>query len=231
MKHIKKLKFAQILRNKPIGEDLIKFFEKAYSKNASIFKKSPEKFKIIICDNEADFKKECRYYYQRWATATVLRNKNLVARSPEFANLIKRWERSYYQNLMNHEMSHIFWQDFYHSSKPVWLSEGLACHIGNNFISTKNQLKLIIKKYKVNLAILEYRYIKRNFKNGHLPRYPVWANFARHLIQQNSISKLINFMEIYSKNPNKSNYNKLFKNIFGKMDKQLFKEFLENDCS
>ncbi len=226
MKHIKNLKFAKILRNKPIDNDLINIFEKAYAKNTSIFKKSPQKFKIIICDNEADFKKECRYYYQKWATATVLRNKNLVARSPEFVIRIGRWEQKDYQNLINHEMSHVFWQDFYHSSKPVWLSEGLACYIGNNFIFSKNELSKIIKNYKVNYSILDYLYLKRNFKKGHLPRYPVWANFARYLIQQNSTSKLINSMEIYSKKPNKSNYNKKFKNVFGKTDKQLFNEFL-----
>ena len=212
----------------PIDNNLINIFEKAYAKNTSILKKSPKKFKIIICDNEVDFKKECKYYYQKWATATVLRNKNIVARSPEFVNLIKKWKRRDYQNLMNHEMAHVFWQSLYNLSKPSWLSEGLACNIGNNFISTKNQLKLIIKKYKVNLIILEYRYMKRNFKKGHMPRYPVWANFVRYLIQKNSINKLINFMEIYSKNPTKLSYNKIFKKMFGKTDKQLFKEFLKN---
>lgn len=230
MKHIKKLKFAQILRNKPIGNNLINIFKKAFSRNLSIFKKSPKKFNIIICDNENDFKREAKYYYQKWATATVLRNNNLVAKSPEFVDRIGRWEQKDYQGLINHEMSHIFWQDFYHSSKPVWLSEGLACHIGNNFISTKNQLELIIKKYKVNLAILEYRYIKRNFKNGHLPRYPVWANFVKYLINKNSVGKIIKLMDNYSKHPTKPNYYKMFKNIFRKTDKQLFEEFLENVC-
>lgn len=227
-KFVRELEFAQIFSNKKIDDNLVKIFKKAYSINNSLFKRSPEKFKIIVCDTEKEFKKEAKYYYQKWGTATVLRNKTLVTRSPDFVKKIGKWKKKNFPNIMTHEVNHVFWYDTYKKWTPNWLVGGLACHIGNNLILSKNELKKIIKRYNMDHSILNYRYLKRNFKRGHYPRYPIWANFTRYIVKKYSINKLIKLMNEYIKNPRKKHYQKVFKNIFGLTDKELFKKFLNS---
>ena len=74
---------------------------------------------------------------------------------------------------------------------------------------------------------MDYRSLKRNFDHGHMPRYPVWANFTKYLAENYSINHLIEIMEEYSKNPTKQNYEKLFKKHFKKSERQLFNEFIK----
>lgn len=219
--------FAIINRNEIIDEEIKKIFSKSFEINQKLFGQKPKKFDIIICDTEKEFKKQAKYYYFKWGTATVLRNNNLITRSPDFVEKIGRWNKSDFQNLMNHEMNHVFWMDFYGLTKPCWLLEGLACYVGKNFLLSKNDIRELIDKYQVNDDILDYRYLERNFKNGHYPRYPVWANFTDFISKKYSAKQLVEAMNRYIKNPNLSNYKKSFKKIFGKSDKDLFKEFLK----
>jgi hypothetical protein len=226
-KFIRDIKFAKIQRNRKIEDSLVIVFRKAFSLNKSLFKRLLKKFKIIICDTRKEFKKEAKYHYRKWSTATVLRDATLVTRSPGLIEKIGRWKRKDFQNIMNHEMNHVFWTDFYGTAKPCWLCEGLACYIGNNYLLTKNELLKIVKKYKVDPSILDYRYLKRNL-TGHFPRYPVWANFTQYLAKRYSASKLIRLMDRYIKNPRKSNYMRIFVEIFGKTDKELFNKFIHH---
>lgn len=227
MKFSRDVGFAIINRNTKIDKNLPRIFKKAFSVNKSIFKKSPKKFKIVICDSEEDFKKEAKYYYQKWSAATVLRDCTLVTRSPEFAKREFQTDAKYFQMLMNHEMCHVFWQSFYSCTNPIWLDEGLACHIGNHFILSGKELKQMVGKYNVTTAILDYRYLKRKFDKGHIPNYPIWATFTRWLAEKYSVEKLVQLMEIYSRNQTKTNYEVVFKKIFGKSDKSMFKQFLK----
>jgi len=225
MKFSKNLKFTTIHRNLPITSEITDAVKKAYTMNKKLFKKTPKKFKIIICDNQKELKKQAKYYYQPWMTATVLRNNDLITRSPEFIEKTKKWKRKDFPSIMDHELTHLFWDNFYTPNKPCWLSEGLPCYVGKNFLLTKKQLKKIIKEYKINHSLLDYRYLKKKFDKGHIPKYPVWAGFTRYIIKKHSIKKLMELIEQYSKNPAKNNYNKLFKKYFKKSDRQLFNEF------
>ncbi len=228
MKQTKSVGFAIIERDGPIDKNIVKIFRKAYATNLALFKRPPKKFRIIICETEAKFREEAKYYFQKWATATVLRNQNLITRSPDFIEKIGRWKRRDFQNLMNHEMNHVFWGSLYKTTKPSWLSEGLACHVGNNFILKKAQRRELAQKYTIDPSLLDYRYLRRKYKSGHVPKYPLWANFTRHLIQKYSERRIIGFMDRYSKNPCLMRYGEIFERIFGKNIHQLFEEFMKD---
>lgn len=227
MKYQKDLGFAIIKRDLKISLDITRIFSNSYKKNKKLFGKKPKKFNIIICDTEKEFKKQAKYYYFKWGTATVLRNNNLITRSPDFVEKIGKWKKSDFQNIINHEMNHVFWGDFYGSTKPCWLLEGLACHVGKNFLLSKEELRKLLKKYNVDESLLDYRYLKRNFKE-HYPRYPIWANFTNFIAKKYSIKKLIKFMSMYTKNPNFLNYKNKFKSEFKKDEKDMFKEFIKS---
>ncbi len=226
-KYTKDIGFALIIRKKPIDSYLVDVFKNAYSINKRFFKKTPKKFKIIICDNEEEFKKEAKYEYRKYITGTVLRNNNLVMRSLGFVLKIGRWDKNGYKNLVNHEVNHAFWCSLYKTWNPIWLVEGLANYIGTNFILKRKELAKVIKEYKVNSSILNYRPLVRYFKEGHYPRYPVWSNFTDYIAKRYSANKLIKLMNEFSKNPTKKNYIIIFKKIFGKSDKEMFNDFIK----
>jgi len=225
MKCSKDIGFATIHRNLPITSEIINPIIKGFKLNKKIFKRTPKKFKVIICDNEKDLKKEAKYYYQKWMTATVLRNNNLVTRSPAFIEKIGRWKRKDFPSIINHEMSHVFWTFLYKHPKPCWLDEGLACYIGKNFRITKKELKEIIRKYKVDYSFVDYRPLKRKFTKGHYPRYPVWAEFTRYIVGKYTIADIIKLMDGFVKKPVRKEYDRLFRKYFGKSERNLFGEF------
>ena len=124
-------------------------------------------------------------------------------------------------------MCHVFWTKFYGTNKPLWLCEGMACVIGKNF--SDYNLGKLIKKYRISPKILHYRYIKKKL-TGHIPFYPIWSGFIDYIIKENGINKVLLFMRKFSRNPNKKNYDKLFRQLFGfgSDEKTLFKKFIES---
>jgi len=228
MKYQKDLGFVVIKRNQEITPELVRAVSRSFELNRKIFRRKPTKFKVIICDTEKEYKKAAKYYYSKRGTGTVLRNNDLIIKSPDFIEKIGRWKRSDFPKIMDHEMNHVFWTDFYYFTKPCWLLEGFACYIGKSFVLSKKELKEVIKKYKVNSSILEYRYLDRNFRGGHYPRYPVWEGFTRFIAKKHGARKFIKLMDLYIKNPSLSNYKGLFKQLFRKSERELFEDFLKS---
>jgi len=215
-------KHFEISSRKQLDNDFIKLFDTAYNINYIFFNNPIPRFKIIVCHSNSEFKKEARYYYTKWATAIVLRNGNLVIKYPEIST---KWKKSDYPNIINHEMNHVFWALLYNTTKPLWLLEGLASSIGKNF--SDYDLKKLTNDFKINSKILHYRYIKEKLA-GHIPFYPIWQGFVDYLINKFGGRKVIILLNRYSKNPVIDNYHKLFEQIFGKSERQLFNEFLKS---
>lgn len=218
--------FATI--NKKVDGTIINIIKNAFLKNKKLFNKTPKKFKIIICDNQEELKKNAKYYYQSWMTATVLRDSTLVTKSPDFIERKRKFKKKDFPSIINHEMNHVFWNDFYKATcKPCWLLEGFAVYAGGGFKSTKKELKEMIKKYDVDYSILQYRYLERNFKKGHIPIYPVWGEFTRFIAKKYGAKKIVKLLDEYSKTLKRKDYDKTFNYIFKKTEKELFGKFLE----
>ena len=213
-------KHFRIISSRPVDINLSRSFDKAYEANRRLFGKNPGEFRIIICHSQEEFRKESKYYYTKWATATVLRNGKLVIKSPFMKT---KWRRSYYPNIIMHEMCHVFWTRLYRTTKPLWLNEGLACHAGKNF--SGYDLKMLVGENKISSSILQYRYIKKRL-TGHIPFYPVWQGFVDHLILKNGSQEIIALMDGYSKKPDKERYDKIFRRVFGDSEKRIFNGFL-----
>lgn len=212
----------KIITRKSLHKKFVRLFDRAYNINYKIFKRKPGNFKIIVCHTQQEFKKEAKYYYTKWGTATVLRNGNLIIKSPAISN---KWKETDYPNIINHEMNHVFWTRLCNTTKPLWLTEGLACHIGKNF--SNYNLKQLTKEHKINSTILHYRYIKKKL-TGHIPFYPIWRGFTDYIIKRKGSHKVIILMDKYSKKTNKENYHKLFEHAFGSSEKELFEQFLNS---
>ena len=222
------LGFAIIHQNKPISSKLKKVFATSYKLNSKFFSNKPKKFSIFVCNSEEEFIKYAKPYYSKWAAAVALGGKGIAARSPELTGYATQWKKADFQRLMDHELSHVFWHHLCKSWSPSWLAEGLACHIGRNFSLAGGDINKLIKKHEINNKILDFRYLRRNFKSGHFPRYPIWQAFTGFIIGEFSTGNIRKLLKDFSKKPDKNNYQKSFKKIFGKSDRSLFAEFLES---
>jgi hypothetical protein len=228
MKFKEDIGIAIILRNKKIDKNIKDIFIKSYKENLKFFPKKLSKFNIFICDNEEEYKKYARPYYTKWSVAVGLGEEGITTRSPEFIDKIGQFKIKDFQNIMNHEISHIFWFRLCHTWSPQWFIEGLACYIGNNFPLKNYELKAIIPKDKITSQILDYRYLRRNFEKGRFPRYQIWQSFFTYIINKYHKDSIKRFILAFSKNPTKKNYNMCFKEIFGKSDRVLFSEYLNS---
>lgn len=222
----------EIIRGKKVDKFHYDCVKNGILKNKKMFGRQPKNIKVFICDTEEEYKKHSKYYYFSHAAGTCLLNGSVIIRSYEFLN---RKNRRYYENIVAHEINHSFWYQFYWAQKPVWLHEGIPTilegrlHYGIkgdyfNFSEVKNK----IREMNLNESCLKYRYLERNFNSVEkiVLMYSVWGHFAEFISNKNP-KKLVKFMDDYSKNPIKKNYDKLFVKHFGKSIKDKFREFLE----
>ncbi len=224
----KDLGFGVLISKEKVDDKTVRSIREAFKKNKKIFGKVPRKFDILFCDTEKELKKEAKYYYQPWMTATVLRDNTIVTRSPDFIEKKGRFRKKDFSSIMDHEMNHVFWNDFYNATcKPVWLLEGFAIYAGKGFIMTKKELKNMIEDYDIDYSILQYRYLERNFRKGHIPLYPIWGAFTQFLVEKYGHKRIVGLMDRYSEKLTRGHYDKLFREIFGKTEKQVFDEFLK----
>lgn len=85
MNYKEDLGFAMIQQNSPIEPAIKRLFISAYQKNKNIFRRGlKKKFNIIICNDQEEWKKECKYYYFPEAAGTVLRDSTLIVKSLDF---------------------------------------------------------------------------------------------------------------------------------------------------
>ncbi len=228
MRYEKDIGFARIFSNKKTGKSLELIFRNAWLKNKRIFRKTPSKFRIVICDTEREMKKKAKYYYKPRITATVLRDNTLVTRSPGFIEKIGKFSRKDFPKIVNHEMNHVFWNDFYNTTKPVWLLEGFACYAGENEMVGKDRIKKIIKEREVDYSILHYRYIESKFAKVRPFAYKIWGGFTRFIIKKHGAGSIVRLMNEYSKKIAGRHYDRVFKRIFRKPEEELFEDYLES---
>lgn len=225
MKYSNDVGFAIIKRDIEIEEDLIGILNYCFDKNNKNFKKIPFRFDIIICDNLNDFEKRLGENYRDDISGMTFTSKKIIVKSFAISKTTKS-RKDYYKEFFLHEFNHIFWYFNYKTFKPAWLREGLACNISNSFILDKKDLLKLTDDYHIKNYLLDYRGLKKNVKEGHYPAYPVWANFTQYIIDKFSISKLMNFLDEYSKKPYRDYYDRLFLIHFGKSDENLFDEWV-----
>lgn len=185
-------------------------------------------FLVVLCHTKQEFKKESRYYYVPYATALVLRNKNIITKSPELIKSEKRWSEKDFVNILAHEMAHSFWYSMLKVWTPNWLSEGIACNIGKQFFLSKKEMKKLLQKDHVDFSFIDFRYLPKKLGTHTIDRYKVWSNFTRYLLKSYGKKKVLLILKKYAKNKNKSNYESLFISIYKKSVRQMFKEYIDS---
>ncbi len=219
-----KLPYCTIYRNKTISKKIEQQVSHAYQTNKKLYQRTVPRFKIIICDNEEEFKHATKYYYSPSSAGTALKDGTLIVRSQEFLNTT----RKFFQEVLTHEMNHTFSNILYKgTTKPSWITEAIATLAATQtyFLSKNDTLQ---KNPTANM--LHYRYMKKRFniqRDKKILIYSVWMHFF-HYATKGDLKKGIQFMEQYIKHPTRKHYDELFRKCFGKPPEKLFQDFLHN---
>lgn len=218
------LDFATIVSSTPPSSKLVGFVRKSYKANQKYFPDSPERFKVIVCPNEASFKHYGKDYYIPFAKAMVLRNADIVIRSQSF---MKATDDRYYR-IMAHEMNHTFWVSRAIGREkyvPFWLCEGLACYVAKNrFVFSRGRVLKEIKQAQYDEGVLHHRYLSSHLNSKAMLRlyYSIWCNFTEYLDINSKLKELISLTPTNAK---KESFDKLFGDIYGQTKKELFEDF------
>jgi len=202
--------FCKVYYN-PTHSDNIKFWKnlilKAYSKNQKFFKiKKIPLFKIIFVYSRKEMDKLWGAKTQNYVSGFSKKTKIIIF-SPDSIEKYTCWKKSDFYSTLVHEINHRFFVDIVGTSKPLWLSEGVASYVQTNKIK---------KKLIIPLSLLG-----TNFNNSGIKAYDYAKQFIRYLIKRYKKEKLIQLIKLIK--PNKSNVNGLFKKIYGYSHGDLIK--------
>jgi hypothetical protein len=108
-----------------------------------------------------------------------------------------------YQDLVTHELNHLFYQKLVGSHVPLWIQEGLAIYVESKKSNLKVYYSEIEKKH------LFYRDCKGMWKEPE-KSYRMSYSAVKNIMDKIGKNKFLNLLKIYSKNRTKDNYLKLF---------------------
>jgi hypothetical protein len=210
--------------DKKIQKEIIKTARKAYQKNLKFFKRKPKSYRIQLVYS----KQEMSNYFEgnvKWMIGSQLRNK-IVIYSPTVIKKIINFKNISYLQILTHETSHIFLNNLYKTKKPFWMQEGIALNVHKYKFDKK---KFLIKlKKQSNLNIFLCRYKEATFLKILDVIGPASYLLVKYLINNFGKSKILNFMNKYSKKPTKENFNKLFYRVYKLDFENLKRQLIEN---
>jgi hypothetical protein len=198
-----------------------KSLSQAHKINTKMFGTRFDGFEFIVCKSAEEFMKKSKSVSNKF-TAMAFKDRKIIIKNMKTILKEGRWKKEYIPKIITHEINHMYWYHIKKTWSPYWLCEGVAMHAGDNLKVDKEELQRLIKKYQVTSAILEFRYISKRFKNGHEPRYQIWGDFTRYLINKYGLKKV---MKICLQNT-KKDYELMFRKEIGN-DRTLFNEYLE----
>lgn len=193
-----------------------KYFDKICKKAYAINKKFfgfDIKYTCKLVYSRKEMDKEWRGKTDHNFVAFAWKNKIII-----FARSVFEKECSHklenYQNIVIHEMNHLFYYNMMGAYKPSWIFEGLALNLQNYYKTTR--IKKIDKKCLLytNRKIILEGFDKNSSKNNyeHMNNFYDTSYLAvKMLLKRLGKTKFINLLKLCSKKPNKNNYLKIFK--------------------
>lgn len=176
----------------------------------NIFKhKLKNKIKIFFPDTEEDYTKLTGGRLPEWSGAVAISENRIIIIKPQ-----KFIDNSRLLTTIKHELIHIIIADkYFENNLPLWLNEGLATYLSNNFMEGNESLI-------ISNAIAANKILELNKLNQLMQLNTASANLAyleakiavEYLIKQIGISQLPNFLDDLN---NSNNINIVFKKYLG----------------
>lgn len=212
--------------DEPIDRWLREVVARAHAANARIMPCAPTTYTIEIRTAEDGFRRAAGPYYGPRVAGVGVKRRVIALRSKRAIERMGGFRSNpSYEGFVAHEINHVFWRELVDSWQPQWFVEGLACSVGDSFQELSRDAKRLIEAHDIDHHVLDYRYLRRSYARGHVPRYPVWRAFVDYLRRTRGTTSLTSFMLGYAADPTRNGYVRSFREAFGSTPRVAFSAF------
>lgn len=204
-----------------------KMLEDTHEELESVFGFSIDDVGILIAKDREEYNKiSGSKNTADWVIGTIIGNSKILILSPEIWHKEAKMHNPDTEpaSLIKHELVHIYVKQISNrKSIPVWLNEGLAVFLSGQL----HQHKLSSKDSALFFELTAEEKDWHGIINSKVDAYGVAGFFLEYLSREYSLEIIIKLIERIGAS-NKSEYEKIYKEIFGKEIKQLQQDFIEN---
>jgi hypothetical protein len=146
------------------------------------------KFQVQLVDTVEDFEKYLGEKSEKWICAFVSKdNSKIIIYSPESFEKYTSHNKTEFNSVLTHEISHIYFNAIAGQHAPIWLNEGLANHIAEWKNSTN------FKTDKLKPDILESNAL---FNKLHpFERYSISRSLVEYLLKKFKKQKVLDMIK------------------------------------
>lgn len=224
--NIYKTKHYKIIDSKnKISKKIIRICSDAYKINKRFFKKDCKKFTIKIANDEKEFKKLTKRFYQPWVKGVSMKWTNIILRSPKlYRETYKKYKGTFDMKiLLAHEINHIYADQLNLYKGPYWFTEGLAMYVAGQIPGKTYKRPDNVGRGKAR-ELMFYRFMYRKLC---AEMYSVYYSGVMFLIKRFGKKKLLKLINSYKKNMKKRDYEGLFKRIYSISYNDFLRDFLK----
>ena len=187
----------------------------AYKKNSLFFGHSlANKCAVHIIYNRAEMDKVLGIKTESWLVGTTTTDGSIHIFSPMIFDKVSSHIASNFDLVLTHELAHIFINESFKFYQPIWLNEGLAGHIAEQY---KN-------KQPKKLSDFEKLHNREDWINT--PNYAQASCFTSFLIEKLGENEFLQFLKTLSQNNSAQENFTAFSKLFTECFNISFKQFI-----
>jgi len=192
-------------------QNLNKLVNQAYLKNKKFFGQDISDIKITFLYTRSQMDKICGYKTPDWLVGYAPQ-KQIFIFSPSVFDKVSSHPATDFLHTLTHETTHIFSNTLLGFYYPLWLYEGLAGYVAEQYKIRK--VKKINKFFQLH-----------DSKSWHeLTNYPQAFLFTKHLIDTLGKEKMLDFLKQLPKNLGRHHYHADFIKFFNQFFKSDFNQ-------
>ena len=181
---------ANFISNK-ICRELEKFFDIKLRQEPVILLLDSRKEIDEIREQKTDNKLVAWFWKQRFIF--ILKPEKFEKESEFFKND--------FDQILKHELSHLFFNQITKTSSPAWLDEGLACYLAG-------------QKYQEDISVVKIEKVMKCFFEFDRTLFGVSSIIVEKLIELKGERVFVDFLRSFDGNFDEEKFNKLFKKYF-----------------
>ncbi len=180
----------------------------AYEKNKLFFGHSlKNKHAVHLVYKREEMDSILNIKIKSWLVGTATKDGIIYIFSPKIFSKVSNHPTSDFEPILTHELAHIFNNDFFKFSQPIWLREGIAGYVAEQY---KNK-----KPKKIN----DFKKLHNKKDWNRDPNYTQSFCFTVFLIEKFGRNEFLQFLKILSKENNNdynfTDFSKSFIDYFG----------------